>query len=272
MVKHITPHGLIQAKNLSKERDELLHDKHVGLSPPITALTAYDYTFAHLAEEAGVEVIIVGDSLGMVLQGKPDTLSVTLDDMIYHSRMVHRGISRSLLVADMPFGCWTDPGIAVTAARALVQEGCAHMVKLEGGTEQSMAAVRAISQLGIPVCGHVGTLPQQALSHGYQAFPEDHADELLEQVRQLEQAGAMMMVLECVPPALAPRVTEMLTIPVIGIGSGPGCDGQVSVLHDVLGISLDAPAFSRDFSDGGKKGIKATLTHYVDQVRERHWP
>ena len=270
MAKRITATELIKRKKIlsqlrDKTADEVFRDE------AIPCMTAYDFTFASLAEKVGVEVILVGDSLGMVLHGEWNTLGVTLDDIIYHSRIVRKGLDHSLLIADVPFGCCTNDDIAMQSSIALIQEGDADMVKIEGGSETVLSAVRVISEAGIPVCGHIGTLPQQALRSGYQSFPDKQADKLIKQAEQLMEAGALMLVLECVPHYVAAELARELPIPVIGIGSGGLCDGQILVLYDILGISQKPPTFSRDFP-AGDMGVEDTLADYVEKVKTRKWP
>ncbi len=240
----------------------------------IAVVTSYDASFTCLLEDAGVEVLLVGDSLGMVVQGHDSTLPVTLDDMIYHSRCVARAAKRALRVVDMPF--MTCAGVAQTldnAARVL-REGGAQMVKLEGG-ELMYESVEALMQHGIPVCGHLGLTPQSVHQLGgyrVQGRDEQAATRLLDEAIGLEQAGASMLVLECVPSALAKQVSERLRIPVIGIGAGVDCDGQVLVLYDLLGITPGKrPRFSQNFLDG-TRDIPAALEAYVAAVKAKQFP
>jgi len=205
----------------------------------IAVLTAYDATFAHCLDAAGVDVVLVADSLGMVLQGHDSTLPVTLDDMVYHTASVRRGLHAPLLIADLPFLTYADADRAIEAAGCLMGEGGARMVKLEGAGEV-IEITRRLVGLGIPVCAHLGLTPQSVHALGgyrVQGREAEAAERLRADARALEDAGAGLLVLECVPRALAARVTAELTIPTIGIGAGPDCDGQVLVLHDMLGIT-----------------------------------
>src|SRR5262245_838333 len=201
----------------------------------LTLLTAYDYTMARLLDGAGVDGLLVGDSLGMVVQGHPTSLPVTLDEVIYHTRLVARGVRRSLLVADLPFMSFQlGPQQALENAGRLVKEGGAHAVKLEGGV-RSAAALAAIAAADIPVMGHVGMTPQSVRRLGGFRVQRDEA-RLLEDALAVEQAGAFAIVLECVPADLAQRVSAAVKVPTIGIGAGAGCDGQILVTHDMLGL------------------------------------
>ncbi|MEA3640522.1 MAG: 3-methyl-2-oxobutanoate hydroxymethyltransferase [Lamprobacter sp.] len=217
---------------------------------PIACLTCYDAAFAQVLERAGVEVLLVGDSLGMVVQGQPTTLSVTLEQMVYHSRCVTRTAERSLVIADMPFMSYATPERAVEAAARLMGEGGAAMVKLEGGAPL-VDTVARLTAFGAPVCAHLGLLPQSVHQlGGYRVQGREAADaERIEaDALRLQDAGASLLVLECVPRALAEALSKRLRIPVIGIGSGNACDGQVLVLHDVLGLTPGkAPRFSKNF-------------------------
>lgn len=240
---------------------------------PITCLTCYEASFARLMEEVGVEVLLVGDSLGMVVQGEDTTLAVRLADIIYHSRCVRRGSSRPMLVADMPFMSYSTPLQALGNAGRLLAEGGAHVVKLEGGRWLA-ETVTLLTARGIPVCAHLGLLPQSIFKvGGYRVQGRDaaSAETMLEDALALEAAGACMMVLECVPQDLAARITAALSIPVIGIGAGPRCDGQVLVLHDLLGISSRRLRFSRNFL-GDCGDIRAAVADYVAAVKTRRFP
>ena len=240
----------------------------------IACLTAYDAAFARLLEEAGIDVVLVGDSLGMVLLGFPNTLPVTLDHMVHHAAAVARAASRMLRVVDMPFLSHADVPTAVAAARRLVQEGGAEMVKIEGGAE-ILPVVERLTALGVPVCGHLGLLPQSVLRLGgyrVQGREGEAAARLLADARALEAAGAGLLVLECVPRQLAAEVAGTLAIPVIGIGAGPEVDGQVLVLHDLLGITPEPrPRFVRDFL--ARCGdVRSAVKCYVDAVRSGSFP
>ena len=245
-----------------------------GGTDKIACITAYDATFARVAATAGIDAILVGDSLGMVLHGKADTLQVRLNDMIYHSRITRAGASDTPLITDMPFASTRTVAQATGNAVQLVQNGLCDMVKLEGGDQQRLQAVRAITAEGIPVCAHLGMLPQSVLLRGgyhrVPPTPQAHK-ELTTQAAELQQAGASMLVLECVPRELAAEITASIDIPVIGIGAGANCDGQVLVLHDVLGLNPDPPFFSKDFTQGGNSILDAVRS-YTLQVRDGSFP
>lgn len=240
----------------------------------IACLTAYDASFAQLLESAGVELLMVGDSLGMVVQGHDSTLPVSVADMIYHARNVRRGVHGAFVVVDMPFMSYATPAQALGNAGRIMQEGGAHMVKLEGGAWLA-DTVRQLGERGIPVCGHVGLLPQSVHKLGgyrVQGRAAPDAQVLLDDARALEAAGAGLLVLECVPTALAARITQAVQIPVIGIGAGPDCDGQVLVVYDVLGLSLGKrPRFSQDFLHG-QSGLQAAVAEYVRAVKTGAFP
>jgi 3-methyl-2-oxobutanoate hydroxymethyltransferase len=236
-------------------------------------LTVYDATFARLLDAAGVEVMLVGDSLGMVIQGLETTLPVTLADVIYHTRCVSRGRRRALLMADMPFLSDATPARALGSAGRLMQEGGAHVVKIEGG--RAMAeTVRLLSERGIPVCAHLGLQPQSVHKLGgyrVQGRSEDRAAVLREDAKILEQAGADLLLLESVPAVLAEDITRQARAPVIGIGAGPACDGQVLVLYDAIGITPRRPRFARDFMDANA-GVQAAIEAYVRDVKTGRFP
>lgn len=242
---------------------------------PISMLTAYDASLARLIDEAGVECVLVGDSLGMVIQGRETTLPVTLDEMIYHAQAVARGLRHAFLIVDMPFMSYATAETALHNAARLMKEGGAHMVKLEGGAPQS-DSVRRLAEQGIPVCAHLGLQPQSVHKLGgyrVQGRQDEDAERLLGDALTLEAAGADMLILECVPASLAARVRERLSIPVIGIGAGPDCDGQVLVLYDVLGISFSGrPRFSRDFMPESGGSLRGAIHAYVRAVREKSFP
>lgn len=239
----------------------------------IVSLTAYDAGFARLVNEAGVDIVLVGDSLGMVLHGEADTLGVSMADMIYHSRLVARATERALVVTDMPYLSYTTPAQALDNAGRLMREGGAEVVKLEGGAWLA-ETIQLLGRHGIPVCGHLGLMPQSIHKLGgyrMQGRDPEAAAAMLEDARQLEQAGAIMLVLECVPAALAGKIRATVGIPVIGIGAGPDCDGQVLVLQDVLGITERVPSFARDFLKGSGD-VRAALRQYVEAVRAGTFP
>ncbi|MDX1594467.1 MAG: 3-methyl-2-oxobutanoate hydroxymethyltransferase [Gammaproteobacteria bacterium] len=240
----------------------------------ITMLTAYDASFATLLDEAGVDVLLIGDSLGMVIQGHDTTLPVSVEDIVYHTRAVANGTRYALLIADMPFMSYATPAQALASAARLMQGGGAHMVKIEGGAVQ-VETVRYLAERGVPVCAHLGLTPQHVHKLGgykVQGREEHAARALREDAAALEEAGADMLVLECVPSPLAAEVTRNLAIPVIGIGAGVDCDGQVLVVYDMLGITPGKrPKFSRDFL-AGEGDVRAAVQAYVDQVRAGTFP
>ncbi len=239
----------------------------------ISVLTSYDASMTRLLEEAGVEVLLVGDSLGNVIQGHESTLPVTVDEMVYHTRNVARARQRALLVADMPFMSYRTPELALDSAGRLMKEGGAHMVKLEGGAPQ-LDVIRRITDQGIPVCGHLGLIPQSVHKLGgyrVQGREAERAEAMLEDARALQQAGIDMLVLECVPSRLAAEITQALEVPVIGIGAGAACDGQVLVVYDMLGMNPRPPRFVKDFlAEGGS--ILQAFKAYVAAVREGRFP
>jgi 3-methyl-2-oxobutanoate hydroxymethyltransferase len=241
----------------------------------ITALTAYDATFARLLDESGVDVLLVGDSLGMVVQGQPTTLPVTLEDVIYHCRAVARGASRAHLVGDMPFLSY-QAGLdqAVLNCGRVLKEGGAEAVKLEGGARHADLVLR-LTRIGIPVMGHVGLTPQSVHAMGgfkVQGRDEATARAILDDAVVLELAGAYSIVLEGIPGELAMAITARLRIPTIGIGAGPDCDGQVLVIYDLLGMDDSfRPKFVRRYENLGQRIGAATLA-YVKDVRERRFP
>jgi 3-methyl-2-oxobutanoate hydroxymethyltransferase len=240
----------------------------------IACLTCYDAAFCRVLETAGVDLLLVGDSLGMVLQGQPSTVPVTLDQMVYHTRCVSRVSERALVVADMPFMSYATPERALAAAERLMGEGGAVMVKLEGGASV-VESVRQLTRFGAPVCAHLGLLPQSVHQLGgyrYQGKDAAAAAVIRADALALQEAGASILVLECVPAKLAATLSAELQIPVIGIGAGNGCDGQVLVLHDMLGLTPGrTPRFSRNFMQGGGS-ISDAIGRYVAAVRSGTFP
>ena len=239
----------------------------------IVCLTAYDAGMSSLVNQAGVDIILVGDSLAMVVQGHKTTLPVTIEHMLYHTQMVQRTNTNAWCIADMPFMADADLATALKSAAVLMKDGLADMVKLEGGG-RVFKTITALTDLGVPVCAHLGLLPQQVAKHGYKITGRDElsAKKLLNEAQQIEQAGANMLVLECVPSALAKQITATLTIPVIGIGSGVDTDGQVLVVTDVLGLTEKAPKFAKNYLNPTAGSIQKALTNYVAEVRESKFP
>jgi 3-methyl-2-oxobutanoate hydroxymethyltransferase len=237
----------------------------------LAVVTAYDYTSARLCDEAGADCILVGDSLGMVIQGHPTSLPVTLDEMLYHTKCVVRGVRRALVVVDLPFMTYqVSPRQAVRNAGRLLKEGGAHAVKLEGGVRMQ-ATVKACVDAGIPVMGHVGLTPQAVHQLGGFKVQRD-TDQLLADAAAVEKAGAFSLVVESVPADLGAKITASVSIPTIGIGAGAGCDGQVLVFHDLLGLYPDfKPKFAKRYVDLGTQ-VKAAVEAYCKEVREGSFP
>jgi 3-methyl-2-oxobutanoate hydroxymethyltransferase len=237
----------------------------------LAVLTAYDYTMARLLDAAGVDALLVGDSLGMVVQGRPDSLAVTLDEMVYHTRLVMRGARRALVVTDLPFMSYqVSPQQALESAGRLVKEGGAHAVKLEGGV-RSAAAVAAITAADVPLMGHIGLTPQSVRRLGGFKVQRD-AGRLMEDALAVEAAGAFALVVECVPSDLAARITEAVKVPTIGIGAGPHCDGQVLVTPDLLGLFEELrPRFVKQYADLGR-AVSDAVEAYCREVRDGAFP
>jgi 3-methyl-2-oxobutanoate hydroxymethyltransferase len=240
---------------------------------PITALTAYDYSTARLVDEGGIDLILVGDSLAMVVLGHENTLSITVDEMLHHTRAVRRGTRRALLVADMPFGSYHGT-VAEGVANAVrfVKEAGAEAVKIEGARAE---LVQALTEAEIPVVGHLGLTPQSLHRMGgyrVQARTAEAVERLRRDALALEQAGAGAVVLEGVPREVAEAITAELAIPTIGIGAGPGCDGQILVYHDLLNLTLAPPAkFVRQYGDAAAL-VRGALQHYREDVEQRAFP
>jgi 3-methyl-2-oxobutanoate hydroxymethyltransferase len=241
----------------------------------ITMLTAYDYPMARAVDEAGIDVILVGDTVGMVILGHPTTLPVTMDDMVHHSKAVVRGVARAQVVVDLPFMSYqVGREDALRNAGRLVKDGGAEAVKLEGGQEV-LDSVEALVGAGIPVMGHLGLTPQAYHRMGgyrVQARSAEEADRLLKDASALERAGIFALVLEGIPAAVARRVTETLAVPTIGIGAGPFCDGQVLVTHDMLGLQEDlSPKFVKRYAQGRQLFVEA-MRRFADEVRAGAFP
>jgi 3-methyl-2-oxobutanoate hydroxymethyltransferase len=255
----------VPAVRLSKERGERL-----------VCLTAYDYPTARIVDEAGTDIILVGDSLGNVVLGYDSTVPVTLEEMLHHTRAVRRGVERALLVADMPYGTYhTGETDAVRAALRLVKEGGAEAVKLEGGRGR-VETIRRLVGEEIPVMGHIGLTPQSLNKLGgyrLQAKTADAARALVEDARMLEEAGVFAIVLEVVPREIAREVTEALRVPTIGIGAGPDCDAQILVTHDLVGLSFSktSPRFVRQYANM-RDAMSEAIGHYADDVRAGSFP
>lgn len=256
-MKNINLHTLSQMKSEGKK---------------FSCLTAYDATFAQLVSEAGVEVILVGDSLGMVLQGNDSTLPVSLEEMAYHTACVKKGNQGAFIMADLPFMSYSTPEQAMDSAAALMQAG-AHIVKLEGAAWLA-DSISLLSERGVPVCAHLGLTPQTVnVLGGYRVQGRgEAAEQLLEDAKALEQAGAAMLLLECVPAELAKAVTEAVSVPVIGIGAGADTDAQVLVLHDMLGVTSGRkPRFVKNFL-AETDSIQAAVSAYVEAVHSQTFP
>lgn len=242
---------------------------------PIVMITAYDYTMARMVDAAGADMVLVGDSLGMVVQGHKDTLPVTLDEMVYHTRCVSRGVARAHVVADMPFLSYqVSPEQALLSAGRLIQQGFAQSVKLEGGA-RTAPAIEKIVACGIPVVGHVGLTPQSVHAMGgfkVQGRTQDAAQQVIDDAVAVVQAGAFCVVLEGLPSSVAAAITERLDVPTIGIGAGPSCDGQVLVCNDILGLDLSfKPKFVKRYAELHTTAVDA-FSRYADEVRTRAFP
>jgi 3-methyl-2-oxobutanoate hydroxymethyltransferase len=242
-------------------------------SEKIVAITAYDASFAKLFDEQGVDVILIGDSLGMVLKGDDDTTTVTIDEIAYHTNSVSNGASRCLVVADMPFMSYTNPIQTYENAAKLMSSG-ATMVKMEGG-EWLLETIKGLVERGVPVCGHLGLTPQSVHVFGgfkVQGRSDEQATKLLNDAKALEQAGIQLLVLECVPVDIAKTISQSLTIPVIGIGAGAGTDGQILVMHDMLGISANyMPKFSKNYLEQ-TGDIRKAVSLYIEEVQSGEFP
>lgn len=244
----------------------------------IACLTAYDASFARILDKSGIDVVLVGDSLGMVIQGEETTLPVSVEDMLYHTQCVASGLAReqgrALLITDMPFLSYTSEEEAVLNAGAFMKQGGAQMVKLEGGADQA-DTVAALNRNGIPVCAHLGLQPQYVHKIGgyrVQGRERKDAEKMLADALVLQDAGADLLLLECVPEILAEEITNALDIPVIGIGASAACDGQILVLYDILDISLGLrPKFSKNFMASGG-GIEEAISQYVTAVKQGRFP
>lgn len=241
----------------------------------IAMLTAYDYSFARIIDGAGIDVILVGDSASNVMAGNETTLPITMEQMIYHAQSVIRGIDRCLVVVDMPFGSYqSNSDVALASAIRIMKETGGHAIKLEGG-EEVVEAIRRIVSAGIPVMGHLGLTPQSIYKFGtytVRAKEADEANKLKKDAKKLQEAGCFAVVLEKIPAALAKEVSESISIPTIGIGAGPDCDGQVLVMHDMLGINTEfKPRFLRQYLNIHEQATEA-VKKYVDDVKKKDFP
>ena len=241
---------------------------------PIACLTCYDASFAVLLDDAGVDLVLVGDSLGMVIQGHDTTVPVTVDDVVYHSKAVSRGLHRPFLVGDLPFMSYSSPEQALRNSVRLMQEGGVQMIKLESGAEQ-IRIVEFLAGHDIAVCAHLGLKPQSMHKTGgfrVQGREKDAAERMLQNARELQSAGADIVLLECIPPTLGKAITDELDVPVIGIGAGPDTDGQILVLYDILDITSGRkPRFVKDFMAGAGSNV-AAVRSYVEAVKARSYP
>ncbi len=258
--------GRVTVKDILNRKQK---DKH-----KIAALTAYDFPFAKLADGAGIDIVLVGDSVGMVCLGYESTLPVSMREMLHHVKAVRRAVKHALLVADMPFGSYQGIEPAIRNARRLLKEAGAEAVKLEGG-KRIIAQVKGLIRAGVPVMGHLGMMPQSVSELGgykVQGKTKEEANRIFEEAKELEQAGVFAIVLECVPNSLAKRITKSLKIPTIGIGAGPDTDGQVLVIHDLLGFeSSIRPRFVRRYAELNQIIHKA-LTQYRNDVLNKKFP
>ncbi len=244
----------------------------VAKGEKLAVLTCYDASFARILARAGVDILLVGDSLGMTVQGHATTLAVTLEQTIYHIEAVARGADKTFIMADLPFGSYQEgPQQAFASAARLLSAG-ANMVKLEGGAVMCDTVAFLVAR-GVPVCAHLGLLPQSVNASGYrvQAKEAAEAQRLLDDALALQAAGAQMLLLEAIPAALARKVGEQLSIPTIGIGAGPDCTAQVLVLHDILGLTEQPPGFAKNFMLGAA-GIEAAVRAYVEAVKNGQFP
>jgi 3-methyl-2-oxobutanoate hydroxymethyltransferase len=268
----ITVPDIIRRKTSSSPGSKLGGDSDAR---KIVCVTAYDYPMARLVDEAGVDIVLVGDSLGMVVLGYENTLPLTVEEMLHHTKAVRRGVRKGLLVADMPYGSFHgDKNEAVRNAVRFVKEAGAEAVKIEGG-ERRIDLIAQIVEAEIPVMAHIGLTPQSI--HGFGGFrvqgkTVDAAEQIIRDARAVEAAGAFSVVLESIPRELAARITSELRIPTIGIGAGPQCDGQILVLHDMIGLSLGhTPKFTRRYANVGA-AISQAVSAYAEDVREGRFP
>ena len=250
--------------------NQLKQYKHTG--EKFAVITAYDATFAQLIDQSNIECILVGDSLGNVIQGQKSTVPVTMEHMVYHTQCVSRGCDNSFIMSDMPYMSYATPEQAMSNATQLMQAG-AHMVKLEGSA-WLYDTIRLLSERGVPVCAHLGLLPQSVdKSGGYrvQGKNDDDALQLMDDALALVEAGADILLFECIPEALAASITQAVSVPVIGIGAGASTDAQVLVLHDLLGMSARTPKFVKNFMQDADS-IQEALSNYANDVKQGRFP
>jgi len=267
------PKGVSGRKTKKVTVPEILRKK--ASNETITCLTAYDYPTARIVDEAGIDIILVGDSLAMVVLGHPDTMSVTMEEMLHHTRAARRGVNRALLVADMPFGSYhTGIPTAIANAVRFLKEAGAEAVKVEGG-EKRLELIHKLVESEIPVMGHIGLTPQSMHALGgfkMQGKTLPAAEQLLRDARAVEAAGAFSLVLESMPAEVAERITDEVKIPTIGIGAGPGCDGQVLVLHDLIGMSFGVnPKFVRRYAEIGDS-LREAAERFKEEVVSGAFP
>ena len=259
-----TPRGLVTISKLQEMN---------RAGEKIAVLTAYDASFAALMDQAGIDVILIGDSLGNIVQGESSTLPVTIEDMVYHTRCVTKGQTSAFLITDMPFGSYSTPEQAMQGAAQLMKAG-AHMVKLEGGTWLA-ETVKFLVERSVPVCAHLGLLPQSVHALGgfkVQGKSAESAQTLINDAKALQEAGAQLLVLEAIPSELGKKVTDAIQIPTIGIGAGPDCSGQVLVMHDMLGAFPGrSPKFVKNFLSG-QGSIEAAFKSYIQEVKTGKFP
>jgi 3-methyl-2-oxobutanoate hydroxymethyltransferase len=269
------PRMSVHAKKEVKKVTTHTLQKMKAVGEKVSMITAYDFSFARLFDEAGIDVILVGDSASNVMAGHETTLPITLDQMIYHASSVIRGINRCLVVVDLPFGTYqSNPKEALASAIRIMKETGGHAIKLEGG-EEIIESVKLIVAAGIPVMGHLGLTPQSIYKFGtytVRAREEDEANKLRQDAKLLQEAGCFAMVLEKIPAQLAKEVSESLIVPTIGIGAGRYCDGQVLVMHDLLGINTEfKPRFLRQYLNLHEQ-VTGAVKHYIEDVKARDFP
>ncbi|MCB1755974.1 MAG: 3-methyl-2-oxobutanoate hydroxymethyltransferase [Gammaproteobacteria bacterium] len=265
MSSQASPKGVVTVKTLRKFKAN---------GEKFTSLTAYDAAFAAVLDNAGIDVVLVGDSVGMVVQGRDTTIPVTIDEIIYHSKMVARGLKRAMLMVDMPFMSYATEDQALHNASRLMKEGGAQIVKLEWGALQ-LGMVRRFTECGVPVCAHLGLTPQTYFKMGgyrVQGRDDDTAERMLNDAKALEEAGADVLLLECVPQGLAKLISNSVSTPVIGIGAGPDVDGQILVLYDILDIAPGKRTrFSKNYMESNSS-IHGAVAQYDREVRSGEFP